>query len=116
VFPGDLLTTLALDNNHELITTTNVVLTDTIPTGTTFVSATEPYTHTGDTIRWDFPSLEPLSNLTVDLVVEVNSGFGGDLVNENYAAYSDHAALVAGEPVSTFVERVFYLPFLVRNP
>ena len=48
VFPGETLTyTLALTNLCAINTTTSVVLTDTLPAGTTFVSATQPYTFDG---------------------------------------------------------------------
>jgi serine protease AprX len=116
VYPGDLLTyTLTIANNHELITTTNVVLTDTLPVGTTFVSATPPYIRSGDTIRWDFSSLEPQGALSVNLVVLANNR-SGSLVNEDYAVHSDQAALMRGEPVSTRSGRVLFLPLAIKSP
>jgi uncharacterized repeat protein (TIGR01451 family) len=111
IFPGDLLTyTLAITNASELISTTNVVLTDIIPTGSVFVSSTSPYTMIGDTIRWDIPSLDPLETISIDLVVRAEINPNGMLTNEYYSVESDHAEPVQGEPISTLVGRVISYP------
>ena len=86
VFPGDLITyTLTVTHSNGIGPTTNVVLTDTLPAGTTFISATQPYTLTGDVVRWDFPSLDTPSAVSVDMTVRVNITSTGTIVNDDYA-------------------------------
>ncbi len=117
VFQGDLLTyTISVTNAHELIPTTNVVLTDTLPTGATFISSSLPYTRVADTIGWEFPSLEPLSTIDVNLVIRVGRTTGSALVNEYYAVQSDQAVRVIGEPISTLLGRSYFLPVTVKSP
>jgi len=117
IFPGDLLTyTITVSNTDGFIPATNLVLTDTIPVGSTFVSATPLYTRTGDTIRWDFPSLEAMGIASVELVVMVNSNAIGSLTNENYTVWSDQVAIVHGAPVSTLLGKVFFLPIAIKTP
>lgn len=102
VAPGELLTyTLTLTHSHLLTETNNVVISDTIPTNTTFVSATGPYTLVGSTVEWDFASLGSGASTTVELVVEVDEDASGTIENVSYGAVSDEAAAVSGNKVST---------------
>ena len=110
VFLGDLITyTLTITNLDTISPTTHVVLTDTIPTGSTFVSASLPYTQTGDVIGWEFPSLAPMGSVNVNLVVRADFTLPGSITNEDYAVHSDQAAMVYGEPVTTLVEKLDFL-------
>jgi uncharacterized repeat protein (TIGR01451 family) len=107
VFPGDLITyTLTITHVNEITPTTNVVLTDTIPSGTSFVSATLPYSITNDTIQWDLESLAPMGSASVDLVVKVDLSSFGSITNADYAVQSDQVAQVKGEPVTTLLEKL----------
>ncbi len=117
VIPGDFITyTLTITNSHALLNATNVVLTDKIPLGSTFVSATAPYTLDADVIRWDFASLEASSTINVELVVRVDFTTSGSLTNADYSVYSDQAALVQGAPVTTWLGRIFFLPIAIKTP
>lgn len=117
LLPGEDITyTLSVTHTSGIGSTNNVVLFDTLPSGTSFVSATEPYTIDGDTVLWRFPSLPPAGTISVDLVVNVDLIASGAIINENYAVRSDHAAMVHGEPVITDLWRLFFLPFTLRNP
>lgn len=117
VIPGELITyTIAVTNSHALISASNVVLTDNLPVGSTFVSASVPYILDGDIIRWEFPILDPSSTLTVVLVVRVDLTTLGILTNADYAVVSDQAALVQGAPVNTRVGSVFFLPIAIKAP
>ncbi len=117
VMPGDLITyTLTITSVSVISPNTNVVLTDTIPVGSTFISATSSYTQTGDSIHWDFPSLDPLAMVSVQLVVRVNLDSTGTLTNQDYAVQSDQVALVRGEPINTLVGRFYFLPLAVKSP
>ncbi|MEW5986928.1 MAG: S8 family serine peptidase [Chloroflexota bacterium] len=102
VEPGDQLTyTLIVSHTHLFTQTTNVVLTDTIPADTTFVSATEPYTLNGDMVQWDLAALAANSAWSVDLVVQVDAGASGMIVNDDYAVRSDDVSTVQGSAVQT---------------
>jgi serine protease AprX len=117
VLPGDLITyTLSVTNTHEFIPGTNVVLTDMIPAGSVFISATEPYSLDGSIVRWDFPLLNAKDNLNVDLVVKVSLINSSAITNANYAVYSDQMVLVQGSPVSTLLGKVFFLPITLKGP
>jgi serine protease AprX len=110
IFPGDLLTyTLTITNVQVSIPATNIVLTDTIPLGSTFVSASLPYTQTGQVIQWGFPSLDPMGKVTADLVVRTNITSTGAITNSDYVVHSDQVALVWGEPVTTLIKEPTFL-------
>jgi uncharacterized repeat protein (TIGR01451 family) len=101
--PGGILTyTLSLTHTHVSNPTFNVMLTDTLPANTTFVSASEPYSFTNGIVSW-VSILQAGENAEVSLVVEVSPQADGEIVNAEYAADSDEAQLCAGEPVSTQV-------------
>lgn len=117
VLPGQTITyTLTITHYQIVSPTTNVVLTDTIPVGTTFVSATQPYSKIGNAIHWDFPNLDAMGTLSVDLVVKVDLIASGAVTNSDYAVNSDQVALIRGTPVNTFVRRVYFLPMAVKSP
>jgi uncharacterized repeat protein (TIGR01451 family) len=117
VVPGGLITyTLTITHTLGNSPTTNVVLTDTLPNGTTFVSATPPFTQIGDVIRWDFTSLDVIGSHSVDLVVQVNLPAFSTLINSEYAGYSDQAPIVQGAPVSARVGSKLFLPFSSKGP
>ena len=115
--PGDLITyTLTITHSLGISPTTNVVLTDTIPLGSAFISATAPYSQTGNEIRWDFPCLNDMDSVSVDLVVQVNMNATGTLVNEDYAVWSDQVAFLRGSRVSTLIGKIFFLPMAIKGP
>jgi serine protease AprX len=117
IMPGDILTyTLTITNSNSVSPTTNVVLTDTIPVGSAFFSATSPYSQTADIIRWDFPSLDAMGSVSVELVVRVNIIVAGIIVNNDYAVRSDQVALVRGFPVSTLLGQIYFFPMMLNNP
>ena len=72
ISPGELLTyTLTVDNEHFLQPATNVVLTDVLPSGTAFITATQPFNLSERTVRWYTPTLAANSSWQVELVVQV---------------------------------------------
>lgn len=115
VAPGSLLTyTLTVTHDHFSAPTQNVVIRDEIPAGVTFVSATQPYQLTGNTVQWEFSSQAAQTSLVVQLVVRVDELVGAaTVVNSNYSAQSDDVASVSGAPVSVIVARhQSYLPLV----
>jgi uncharacterized repeat protein (TIGR01451 family) len=117
--PGQTLTyTLSLTHEHSISPTLEVVLTDTLPLGTSFVSASQPYTLTGNVVRWDFDNLQAGETVQVELVVRMADDWRSWLVNEHYAAWSDQVTEpVLGLPVYTWVGARYTctLPIMVKN-
>jgi uncharacterized repeat protein (TIGR01451 family) len=98
---GVLSYTLTVSNPHPVAVTHNLVLTDVLPANTTFITATQPVSVSGDLVTWTLPQLAPLSSWTVQLAVRVPLSFTGTVVNESYGVVSDEVPAVAGEPVTT---------------
>ena len=99
VAPGEDITyTLTITHTSGISPTTNVVLTDTLPLGTTFVFATPPFTRTGDVIQWSFPSLKSSGSRNVELAVQVNITSTESITNADYAVQSDQVTQVSGAP------------------
>lgn len=104
VAPGNLLTyTLTVQNVQPISTTHNVIVTDTLPANTTFVTASTPYTLTGSTIEWYVGDLTGHETADLTLVVQVAESATGEIVNDSYGATSQEVAPVNGSPVSTTV-------------
>lgn len=117
VHAGEQLTyTINIDHFHPLNPTTNVVVTDVVPSGTSFITATLPYTQTGSEIRWEFASMGPTDSEVVNLVVKVSDGMTGLIVNDQYGVMSDQFAFSAGRPAYTVIgDPVTYLPVVHKE-
>jgi uncharacterized repeat protein (TIGR01451 family) len=119
--PGDLITyTLTAHNPHATAALTGLVLTDTIPAGTNFISATLPFTATSSGVQWTRDMLNAGESWPVTLVVEVATGWTGDLVaNNDYAVRSNEITAVTGPPVTTTIKQTvtptLYLPYIIRQ-
>ncbi len=119
ITPGEDITyTLTISHQQAGTPTTHVVLTDTLPLGSSFVSATPPYTLNGDVVRWEFLSLSPLQSLSVNLVVQAELTATGSIANDDYAVRSDQVAPVFGDPVITTLKmaNVMLLPVTIKSP
>lgn len=69
---NDLTYELCFDNVNNQLDVDNVIITDDIPLGTSFISATGPYTEDGTTVTWDFGNvLAGDMGQCVDMVVNV---------------------------------------------
>jgi serine protease AprX len=106
VFPslvsaGSVLTyTLTISHIHLFTSTNQVILTDTIPEGTQFITATLPYSQNGETIQWTFDTLGKTESRSVELVVQIPmSATMGTISNKDYGVRSDEVSTVKGEPV-----------------
>ncbi len=71
-FPGSIITyTLTVTNTHALEPAHDLVLTDTLPLGTSLLQA-EPFpSQDGSLLTWQTPSLNPGATFTVSLTVQV---------------------------------------------
>lgn len=105
VFPGESITyTITVEHLHPVSVTNNLVLTDVIPAGTTFVTATQPFSFDGTTVTWNSPSLGANASWDVSLVVSIPvSSTMPSVTNADYAARSDEVETTAGPPVETTV-------------
>jgi uncharacterized repeat protein (TIGR01451 family) len=117
VMPGELLTyTLTVSNPHPFAITHQLILTDRIPAGAMFDSATGNYTITGEIITWNLAALAPGASWSVQLIVHAPDA-PGLLVNQEYAAWSAEVLTpVSGFSVRTLVGWLGYLPMIIRTP
>jgi uncharacterized repeat protein (TIGR01451 family) len=105
VAPGQtIMYTLTVTNTDAVSATNNLVLTDTIPTGTSFYTATMPHITDGTTVTWTASSLAANSSWAVDLAVMVDLDRTDDVVNEDYGVRSDESnGTVTSLPFTTDV-------------
>ncbi len=109
VNPGELLTyTLSVTNTQMALPATGVILTDTIPASTSFVSASGPHTLNGKQVEWSFASLAGGESTSVDLVVKVGTETCSLIENADYGVRSDQIPqAVLGPVVTTSVNNPF---------
>ncbi len=81
VAPGDLLTYTITTTNTGIVTATGVVVTDAVPAGTTFVSASLPFAGPSP-VQWTIGNLDIGMSRTFTMVVQATSVVSGtQLVN-----------------------------------
>jgi uncharacterized repeat protein (TIGR01451 family) len=115
--PGDLITySLQVTNQSLLSTLHNIQISDTLPTNTTFITATLPHNCIGDVISWEFPQLDGGQSLSLELVVQVLPETSGPIANLDYWVIADEAPRTTGPPVWIFSEPSFYYPFVPVPP
>jgi hypothetical protein len=100
-----------------------IILTDTLPLHTSFVSASDGGTLSGSVITWTIPSLAAGATVTRTLVARVDQATGGDtaIVNAQYGASDGAGPPTYGQPVSVALKRAVaagegkvYLPLVAR--
>ncbi len=100
---------------------TALVITDTIPEGTTYVpgSATSGGQLVGDQVRWQIGKLEPNESSTFEFRVTVNDG--SQVTNDQYAVTSAEGVVGVGDRVVTRISGGggvggdVYLPIILKN-
>jgi uncharacterized repeat protein (TIGR01451 family) len=115
--PGDELTyTLWFTHTYQNSPTTNVVITDTLPAGVDFVSASSPYDRVGSLVRWQFSTLDPGEAGSVQLVVEIPQAPPLRVTNTAYGIGSDdYFMLTPPAPVISYLAvKILRLPLLFR--
>jgi uncharacterized repeat protein (TIGR01451 family) len=106
--PGQILTyTLTVTHTHGLTATQNITLTDVIPVGSSYLTATLPHSFDGTTITWTKPNLALDETWLVELAVRVTEGFFGNIVNEEFQVKSNEVSSVSGTPIITQVNAPF---------
>lgn len=82
----------------------NVVIKDTVPTGTTFVSATNGGTLSGGVVTFNIGTLTAgTTNQTVSFTVNVTASSGSSVSNNNYTIEGTGVSPISGPPVTTSV-------------
>ena len=103
VATGSTLTYTITYGNTGTQNAANVVIRDTVPTGTTFVSATNGGTLSGGVVTWNVGTVNAgVTGQTVSFTVQVNAT-SGSVTNSNYTIEATGISPVAGAPVSTTV-------------
>jgi len=105
VLAGSNITYTIAYSNTGTAGATGVVITDTVPTNTTFVSATGGGTLGGGVVTWNIGAVNAGASATVQMVVTVGAGMasGSTITNQTYALASNELATVTGSPVTTSV-------------
>ena len=117
LFPGETLTfTLRVENLHQALPQTDLVLTETLPAGLTLLDATAPYDQIGGVVRWTRPQLEDGASWVVTATATVPAGASGLIVNDAYWVSSAGAGVTPGVPVAVRVGHLRYFPVLEQAP
>jgi uncharacterized repeat protein (TIGR01451 family) len=100
--------TLTVQNSHP-VTLTNVIITDTLPAGATYVSGGSL---NGNIVSWPTFDLAPYSEEIVQFVVTAETA----VINNEYRATTDGGHEAVGTPVTTLIEPVshIYLPVVLK--
>ena len=105
VAAGATLTYTLSYSNSGNVTATGVVISDTVPANTSFVSATAGGTLSGSVVTWSIGSLAAGASGSVQLVVRVASPLanGTLITHASYAIASNETGSVAGSGITTTV-------------
>ncbi len=115
VYPGDVITyTLTVTNTHPVGIIHSLVMTDTLPVGAQFLTASSPCNLYQDEVYWGFQSLDARQAVTTTLTVKVDDMLFGQLINYDYGAISDETPPVSGPPLITTVLRRVLLPLTLK--
>src|SRR5207244_7133118 len=101
---GSITYTLSYSNTGNA-NASGVVVTDTIPANTTFVSATAGGTLAAGVVTWNIGALNVGSSSSVQLMVQVASPLanGTLITNATYSIDSNETAPTAGSSITTTV-------------
>lgn len=103
VASGSTLTYTITYGNSGSQNATNVVIRDTVPTGTTFVSATNGGTLSGGVVTWNVGTVNAgVTGQTVSFTVQVNAT-SGSVTNSSYTIEATGISPVTGSPVTTTI-------------
>ncbi len=119
IAPGGFLTyTLTVSNGNDALSKFNVILTDTLPVGASFITATLPFTLNGATVSWQQAELAAGQTWTTTFAVAVDSqAYPAVVENRWYGVVAEGETAVTGPPVLTIVAWpvTTYLPLILRE-
>jgi len=98
--PGETVTYLVNVRNTAEGDAHDVVLTDTLPQGTSFVSATAPCTHAAGTVTCNLGTVAGWDDASVTITVTVDGGGSGPTDHSHHLDYTKveaHLSVAAGE-------------------
>jgi uncharacterized repeat protein (TIGR01451 family) len=109
VEPGDTLTYTLTYGNDSTVDVTNVVINDTLPTSTSFVSASDGGSLVGNTVVWNLGALPAgETGRSVSFVIQVNDPYTGTNPLVNTALIdSDDTSPGSSNPSNTFIDAPF---------
>jgi uncharacterized repeat protein (TIGR01451 family) len=110
---GELITYTLVVSNSAAVGASSLVITDTLPTGATFISAGSGGLQVGDVISWTVPGLGPMDRLTRTFAVTATA----TITNAHYRVSCAEGISVTGNvSVVTQVnsEHHVYLPLVIR--
>lgn len=114
--PGGLITyTLQITHVTSFFSTTHVLLRDVLPEGVSFITATQPYTRSGDLFEWGFPFMLAGESRSVQLVVQASETATQGITNWDYSVQSDQVARQSGPPITLYKAIYFYLPWIFSS-
>ena len=114
VAPGKTIPyTLTVTNPHPSAPLHNILISDTIPTDTVFITGTLPNTLTQDMILWNKDKLDPGQTWSVTLTVSIPvTQTSGIIYNYDYGVQSDEVPFKSGKEIKTPV----HMPGLMLSP
>jgi serine protease AprX len=115
--PGGLLTyTLTVTNPNPTLAENSLILTDTLPSETSFVSASEPYIFDGQIVTWELSMLPAGGSWQALLETRANPGSSRMVSNAAYGVASQAVASQHGPPVNVPVlASIIYFPSVHVN-
>jgi uncharacterized repeat protein (TIGR01451 family)/fimbrial isopeptide formation D2 family protein len=122
VLAGDRIEYTLVVKNTGLAATQNLVITDRVPSNTSFVSASAGGSLAGGVVTWRPADIGVNEQTEVSFEVQVPSGVlpGTMIVNDAYGATADNASSQSNGPVTVRVsaetdEVLLFLPVVIRN-
>jgi serine protease AprX len=116
VAPGQVFAyTFLLEHHHVNQPAHDVVLENSLPPDLIVISATEPYTLSAGSVRWELPTMAAGETVLLEIHVQASEAVEGTfLTNEDYWAWSAETPVaVGGSPALTFVG---YRPDIAIGP
>jgi len=116
-FPARMLVYTLSVTNTSYYSLTDVVLTDTIPSSTTFAWASGSYTQVGDLVTWTFESLGGQESVMTTLAVTLEHPLPGTrVVNATYGVRaSELLTPIGGDPLESVVPWRYLLFPVFKN-
>ena len=119
VLPGAMATyDITVTHYHSVSGTTGVVLSDSIPLGSSFVTATMPFTLEGSLLGWHFPSLSAQDSRNVSFTVSVPLTASGFITSPPASVSSDQVEVTfSSGQIDTAIGALYryYYPVFIKD-